>query len=819
MAEPGHTHPNARDSHPPDVSFLDIRDHELIQPIGKGGSGEVWLAKSVLGTYRAVKIVYEKTFRNKRPFEREFNGVKRFEPLSRLHEGLMDVLQVGRADAAGYFYCVLELADDVCSGTTIDPRNYSPRTLAREASSSRRVPTMECLQVGAALAAGLGFLHRHGLIHRDIKPSNIVFVGGVPKLADVGLVAELADARSYVGTDGFIPPEGPGTIQADIYSLGKVLYEISTGKDRRDYPELPTQLDETAHERELVELNKIILKSCRSDPRDRFRSAHEMLDALVTVQAGGRVRFTPKRWKAATMVAAASTVCVLALTLFNHPQKSTMDKPVFGAIGVPPVKADGPATVPSGLVGWWPAEDNTIDSVSGAAGWLINGARASAEGKVGHGFDFDGIDDYVRIASRPGLRLSGPMTVESWVCPRTNGSIQAILSKWDAIPKVEQRSYGLGCLQSGRVYFIVSPYGTGEGCMSVSSVSALPRDQWSHVAATYDGHYLRMYLNGMPEGQVVYTNGIFPGTNEVTIGASANYNARNVMTPFAGRIDEASIYDRSLSEMEIRALYDAGEHGKRVPPPAMPQNLPAGLVGWWRGEGNARDHANNHDGVLKNGASFALGKVGQAFSFDGVDDFVLVPRTDDFDVGKALTIDFWMKADPNNLMDVCCQGMVSSDFYVLEVSPGDTWISGINFGVITDNGGPLENLDPKYPKPAVGSTADTNNAAAQVTSGEWHYIAGTYDGAVMQLYVDGKPVGQKTDHNGAIFPIRPDSFLTFGSEDGRSYCPHCVGTRYFKGLLDEIRIFNRALSAEEIESNYQTVVATEKASWQTTSAR
>src|SRR5262245_35163841 len=89
-----------------------VPDHELLRMIGKGSYGEVWLARNTLGTFRAVKIVHAKTFEQKRPFDREFNGVQKFEPVSRLHDGLMDVLQVGRNDAAGYFYCVMELADD-----------------------------------------------------------------------------------------------------------------------------------------------------------------------------------------------------------------------------------------------------------------------------------------------------------------------------------------------------------------------------------------------------------------------------------------------------------------------------------------------------------------------------------------------------------------------------------------------------------------------------------------------------------------------------------------------------------------------------------
>jgi serine/threonine protein kinase len=122
------------------------------------------------------------------------------------------------------------------------------------------------------------------LIHRDIKPSNIIFVRGSPKLADIGLVAEVSEAKSYVGTEGFIPPEGPGTVQADIYSLGKVLYEISTGKDRNDYPELPAQLGNTTADRDLVQFNKIVLKACRSDLHQRYRSAEAMMTALRSFQ-------------------------------------------------------------------------------------------------------------------------------------------------------------------------------------------------------------------------------------------------------------------------------------------------------------------------------------------------------------------------------------------------------------------------------------------------------------------------------------------------------------------------------------------------------
>src|SRR5258707_8297831 len=88
----------------------EICDHELIRRIGQGSYGEVWLARNVMGTYRAVKIVYRAAFEHARPFEREFNGIQKFEPISRSHDGFVDILQVGRSEDC--FYYVMELGDD-----------------------------------------------------------------------------------------------------------------------------------------------------------------------------------------------------------------------------------------------------------------------------------------------------------------------------------------------------------------------------------------------------------------------------------------------------------------------------------------------------------------------------------------------------------------------------------------------------------------------------------------------------------------------------------------------------------------------------------
>ena len=109
-------------------------------------------------------------------------------------------------------------------------------------------------------------------------------MNGFPKLADIGLVSKTSERGRQIGTIGFIPPEGAGTARGDVYSLGKVLYEMSTGRDRNDYPELPERLADTAEDRDLVQFNKIVLKACRADAGRRYQSADELLTALVSFQ-------------------------------------------------------------------------------------------------------------------------------------------------------------------------------------------------------------------------------------------------------------------------------------------------------------------------------------------------------------------------------------------------------------------------------------------------------------------------------------------------------------------------------------------------------
>lgn len=294
----------------------EIPDHQLLRLIGVGSYGEVWLAATLMATYRAIKVVFRESFDSDRPYDRELAGIRKFEPISRTHEGFVDILHVGENRAGRYFYYVMELGDDFHGGQGIDPAGYRPRTLAEEIKTRGRLPFGECLRLGLSLCEAVGQLHKHNLVHRDIKPSNIIFVNGTPKLADIGLVTDMGEARSIVGTIGFIPPEGPGTPQADLYSLGKVLYETSTGKDRSEFPELPVDLAESPDAEPLVEFNEVIIRACHNDFHKRYQSAEEVQADLLLLEHGKsvrRLRFLERRLALLMRVGGAAFVFLLVL--------------------------------------------------------------------------------------------------------------------------------------------------------------------------------------------------------------------------------------------------------------------------------------------------------------------------------------------------------------------------------------------------------------------------------------------------------------------------------------------------------------------------
>src|SRR5580765_410554 len=121
-----------------------VPDYELIRRIGGGAYGDVWLARSTTGVLRAVKVVWRQTFEDERPFQREFEGIERFERISREHPSQLALFHIGRNESEGCFYYVMELADNI--GTESD---YIPRTLRAELQKGRLEPN-HVIEIGLA---------------------------------------------------------------------------------------------------------------------------------------------------------------------------------------------------------------------------------------------------------------------------------------------------------------------------------------------------------------------------------------------------------------------------------------------------------------------------------------------------------------------------------------------------------------------------------------------------------------------------------------------------------------------------------------------
>ncbi len=346
----------------PPTAVPAVPDHDVLRRIGRGAYGEIWLAQTrATAAWRAVKIVRREDFNDERAFRREFEGLAAFEPISRSHDGFVDILQVGRTDAGGGFlYYVMELADDLRAGdvsaatATLDPAAYRPRSLRAELSArwGNRLPAAECVELGVRLSEALGALHTHGLSHRDLKPDNVIFVRGRPMLADIGLVAAHGQ-RSFVGTEGYVPPEGPGGASADLYALGKVLYECAMGRDRLEFPAWASDLtaapdapsDAAEDDRLRRGLNTVLLRACDPKPDRRYGSAAAMTDDLRRLQSGKPPR---RRVRHGMGSAAAWIALVFLLTLLaagwwrmSNRERAPEKK------NAPPVEAVDPTPVPT----------------------------------------------------------------------------------------------------------------------------------------------------------------------------------------------------------------------------------------------------------------------------------------------------------------------------------------------------------------------------------------------------------------------------------------------------------------------------------------
>jgi len=204
---------------------------------------------------------------------------------------------------------------------------------------------------------------------------------------------------------------------------------------------------------------------------------------------------------------------------------------------------------------------------------------------------------------------------------------------------------------------------------------------------------------------------------------------------------------------------------------------PSGIVAWWPGEGNADDLLKNSPGVMQNGVSFTTGKVGQAFQFDGVDDFILVANQQPFDFG----------AGPYSIV-VWVQTLAGRGINEHIVSKGNLWAGGDDYVLFVGGSGDGR-VFLQYSYWGFNDMASTTRA----DDGNWHLIVVTESGVCAgcsKLYIDG--ILEDTKDGVTLVP-GVDPFIIGGTYSGGWLYP-------YQGAIDEVAVFHRDLTAAEVQS-------------------
>lgn len=406
-----------------------------------------------------------------------------------------------------------------------------------------------------------------------------------------------------------------------------------------------------------------------------------------------------------------------------------------------------PSTPASGLVGHWQANNDAKDAGGLNDGVMINGA-SFAPAEFGQAFNLDGVNGYVEVPDSKALSITGPLTLAASIKLVTNTVPQAIIEKY-GVPSIS--GYILRLNASGRLEAAVCnqvtcgrTFATGDTTVSTGI--------WHRVAAVYDGENVRIYLDGILDATFPTDLRPTDGTASLKIGARGD----DANMRFNGLIDEVKIYNRALSYSEI----------SQIP----------GLVSYWPGDGNTNDFVGSNNGRLSGGATYRPGLSRQAFSFETADGFFQAPTTN-FPTGSGdRSMSMWVKMDaietPQSFFGGYGRFGSFNQTYALV-----TTIEGRDLAITNWGEGPgLMTLDP----------------------GKWYHIAATTDANSTCLYV-----------NGVL--IRAQQMKIDTPVDTYFYSGRMAGdfgkTSRLNGAVDEIEIYDRALTGDEIQAIYKAITS------------
>lgn len=408
-------------------------------------------------------------------------------------------------------------------------------------------------------------------------------------------------------------------------------------------------------------------------------------------------------------------------------------------------------------VAYYHCDDDGNTLLTDLSGNFLNGTKSGTTFSTGS-FDgsealtFDGTDDEVIIGDQSILDFDSELTIAAWVKTNDASSSQCILSKNNAY-----YVYLYGGTNGARVRIGFSIGGSWVS-YTTSTSNTVPENTWTHVAVTYDGSNIRVFLNGSPAGSTAQTGTLSNSNKDIELGTLWNGYRMD------GQLDEITLFDTALDASEIEMLY-TGEWLE----PILPESV--ATYDFEEGSGSVAGDSSTHslDGVIT-GSTFSSDAIFGSYSlnFDGSDDLVTISDTSLLDVSDALTLSAWIQTTDTSIHQ-CILGKNSA--YYLYLYAG-TYGSRVRVG-LRING-------------AWDTHTSPNTSSLSIAANTWTHVAATYDGADLRIYIDGVEVSSKA----------------VSGQIGNSNKDIELGTIWngfrFSGLMDYVEIYDLALAPEAV---------------------
>ncbi len=448
----------------------------------------------------------------------------------------------------------------------------------------------------------------------------------------------------------------------------------------------------------------------------------------------------------------------------------------FFLLLVPITSSQAQVDLPNGLLACYPFTGNANDASGNSNNGIVHGATLTTDrfGNANSAYRFNGSGEYISIA--PEQLEINQFSYSLWVNAHSVPAAGTSYFIFSVGSEYGDQSVGLNQVYSGP-----NNGWTGGGYSAVGenqfyATGVLPpTNAWTHLVVTCDNSLLKLYVDGQLAGSVsVAGKTPFYGTGTVaaTIGGRST-----LIQYFDGDIDDLRLYNRALSAAEVTELYT------NAPPCEPAPDLTKGILACFPFTGNANDASGNNNNGTVSGAALTtdrFGNANSAYNFDGVNDYIEIP-SDKFK-NNNYTFSLWMK--------VIAHPVKGNDYKIFSIGSanGSQNIALSNFYLDKYFGwvATSYNVDPP------GTSIDCANTYLPGLH-TWYHIVSARDNSTLKLYINGELV-QSSATNGV---------MPFYGEDVKAIIgTGSIPTQYTTNEIDDIRIYDRALSVVEVTELY-----------------